>query len=324
MLTYVAKRLGQSIFVMIAVAFLAFALFRFAGDPVMQMTGVETSVQEREALREQLGLTDPFPLQFLRFVADLLRGDFGFSFRTRQPVGEMILDGLPATFELGLVALAVSLVVGIPAGVYTALHPRSVAGQGLLLVTLIGISVPTFVTGILLIFVFGVQLGWFPTFGRGQTVQIGWWSSNLLTPSGLRSIVLPAISLGTYQMTLTMRLVRAQMMEVMRTDHVRFAIARGLPFRTVHLRHALPNTLIPVITVVGLQFGGMIAFSIVTESVFQWPGLGLLFLRSIRFVDIPVMSVYLVLIGLLFVLINLTVDLLYAAIDPRIRIRGSA
>lgn len=324
MLTYVAKRLGQSIFVMIAVAFLAFALFRFAGDPVMQMTGVETSVQEREALREQLGLTDPFPLQFLRFVADLLRGDFGFSFRTRQPVGEMILDGLPATFELGLVALAVSLVVGIPAGVYTALHPRSVASQGLLLVTLIGISVPTFVTGILLIFVFGVQLGWFPTFGRGQTVQIGWWSSNLLTPSGLRSIVLPAISLGTYQMTLTMRLVRAQMMEVMRTDHVRFAIARGLPFRTVHLRHALPNTLIPVITVVGLQFGGMIAFSIVTESVFQWPGLGLLFLRSIRFVDIPVMSVYLVLIGLLFVLINLTVDLLYAAIDPRIRIRGSA
>lgn len=309
---------------MIAVAFLAFALFRFAGDPVMQMTGVETSVQEREALREQLGLTDPFPLQFLRFVADLLRGDFGFSFRTRQPVGEMILDGLPATFELGLVALAVSLVVGIPAGVYTALHPRSVASQGLLLVTLIGISVPTFVTGILLIFVFGVQLGWFPTFGRGQTVQIGWWSSNLLTPSGLRSIVLPAISLGTYQMTLTMRLVRAQMMEVMRTDHVRFAIARGLPFRTVHLRHALPNTLIPVITVVGLQFGGMIAFSIVTESVFQWPGLGLLFLRSIRFVDIPVMSVYLVLIGLLFVLINLTVDLLYAAIDPRIRIRGSA
>ena len=309
---------------MIAVAFLAFALCRFAGDPVMQMTGVETSVQEREALREQLGLTDPFPVQFARFVFDLLRGDFGFSFRTRQPVGEMILAGLPATFELGLVALAVSLVIGIPAGVYTARHPRNVASGGLLLVTLIGISVPTFVTGILLIFVFGVQLGWFPTFGRGQTVHIGWWSSNLLTLSGLRSIVLPAISLGMYQMTLTMRLVRAQMMEVMRTDHIRFAIARGLPFRTVHLRHALPNTLIPVVTVVGLQFGGMIAFSVVTESVFQWPGLGLLFLRSIRFVDIPVMSVYLILIGLLFVLINLTVDLLYAAIDPRIRIRGQA
>ncbi len=324
MLIYILRRLGQSVFVMAAVAFLAFALFRFAGDPVMQMTGVETSPEEREALREELGLTDPFFVQFLRFTGNLLRGEFGFSFRTREPVGEMILAGLPATFELGLVALVVSLAIGIPAGVYTALYPGSVASQGLLLATLVGVSVPTFVTGILLIFVFGVQLGWLPTFGRGETVEIAWWTSNLLAPAGLRSIVLPAISLGIYQMTLTMRLVRAQMMEVMRTDHIRFAIARGLPFRRVHLRHALPNTLIPVITIVGLQFGGVIAFSIVTESVFQWPGLGLLFLRSIRFVDIPVMGVYLVFIGLLFVLINLTVDLLYAVIDPRIRVRGRA
>ena len=323
-LAYVAKRLGQSIFVMIAVAFLAFALFRFAGDPVMQMTGMETSLEERERLREELGLADPFPVQFARFIGDLLRGDFGYSFRTRRPVGAMILTALPATFELGLVAMLVSLSIGVSAGVYTALHPRSPMSRGLLLTTLIGVSIPTFVTGILLIFVFGVQLGWFPTFGRGRTVRIGWWTSNLLTASGLRSIVLPAMSLGIYQMTLTMRLVRAQMIEVMRTDHIRFAIARGLPLRRVHLRHALPNTLIPVITVVGLQFGGVIAFSIVTESVFQWPGLGLLFLRSIRFVDIPVMGVYLVCIGLLFVVINLTVDLLYAAIDPRIRIRGRA
>ena len=312
-LAYVAKRLGQSIFVMIAVAFLAFALFRFAGDPVMQMTGMETSIEERERLREELGLADPFPVQFARFIGDLLRGDFGYSFRTRLPVGEMILNGLPATFELGLVAMLISLSIGVSSGVYTALHPRNPVSRGLLLTTLIGVSIPTFVTGILLIFVFGVQLGWFPTFGRGRTVRIGWWTSNLLTASGLRSIVLPAMSLGIYQMTLTMRLVRAQMIEVMRTDHIRFAIARGLPLRRVHLRHALPNTLIPVIT-----------FSIVTESVFQWPGLGLLFLRSIRFVDIPVMGVYLVCIGLLFVVINLTVDLLYAAIDPRIRIRGRA
>ena len=323
-LAYVAKRLGQSIFVMIAVAVLAFALFRFAGDPVMQMTGMETSIEERERLREELGLDDPFPVQFARFIGDLLRGDFGYSFRTRRPVGEMILNGLPATFELGLVAMLISLSIGVSTGVYTALHPRNPVSRGLLLTTLIGVSIPTFVTGILLIFVFGVQLGWFPTFGRGRTVRIGWWTSNLLTASGLRSIVLPAMSLGIYQMTLTMRLVRAQMIEVMRTDHIRFAIARGLPLRRVHLRHALPNTLIPVITVVGLQFGGVIAFSIVTESVFQWPGLGLLFLRSIRFVDIPVMGVYLVCIGLLFVVINLTVDLLYAAIDPRIRIRGRA
>jgi peptide/nickel transport system permease protein len=324
MLVYIAQRLAQAVFVMLAVAFLAFALFRFAGDPVMQMTGVETSPEERQELREELGLTDPFPAQFSRFVREILRGEFGFSFRTRQPVGEMILARLPATAELGVVALLISLVVGIPAGVYTALHPRAVLSHGLLLATLVGISVPTFVTGILLIFVFGVQLGWLPTFGRGETVEIGWWTSNLLTTSGLKSIILPAVSLGLYQMTLTMRLVRAQMMEVMRTDHIRFAIARGVPVRRVHLRHALPNTLIPVITIVGLQFGGVIAFSIVTESVFQWPGLGLLFLRSIRFVDIPVMGVYLVFIGLLFVIINLTVDLLYAAVDPRIRVRGRA
>lgn len=324
MLVYIAQRLAQALFVMVAVAFLAFALFRFAGDPVMQMTGVETSPEERQELRKELGLTDPFPVQFFRFVGEIVRGEFGFSFRTRQPVGEMILARLPATAELGIVALLISLLVGIPAGVYTALHPRAVLSHGLLLVTLVGISVPTFVTGILLIFVFGVQLGWLPTFGRGETVEIGWWTSNLLTTSGLRSIILPAVSLGLYQMTLTMRLVRAQMMEVMRTDHIRFALARGIPVRRVHLRHALPNTLIPVITIVGLQFGGAIAFSIVTESVFQWPGLGLLFLRSIRFVDIPVRGVYLVFIGLLFVIINLTVDLLYAAIDPRIRVRGRA
>lgn len=324
MLLYVVRRLGQALFVMLAVAFLAFALFRFAGDPVMQMTGVETSTEERQELREELGLTDPFPVQFLSFLTDLLRGEFGFSYRTRQPVGEMILTRLPATAELGVVALLISLVVGIPAGVYTALHPRGILTHGVLVTTLIGVSLPTFVTGILLIFVFGVQLGWLPTFGRGETVELGWWSSNLLTLSGLQSIVLPAVSLGLYQMTLTMRLVRAQMMEVMRSDHIRFAVARGLPLRRVHLRHALPNTLIPVITIVGLQFGGVIAFSIVTESVFQWPGLGLLFLRSIRFVDIPVMGVYLVFIGLLFVIINLTVDLLYAVIDPRIRIRGRA
>ena len=307
---------------MLAVAFLAFALFRFAGDPVMQMTGVETPPEQQQAIREQLGLTDSFVVQFTRFVGELLRGDFGFSFRTRQPVAEMIRDALPATVELGLVAMAVSLLIGIPAGMLTALRPKGLASQSVLLLTLIGVSLPTFATGIVLIFLFGVVLGWLPTFGRGQTVSIGWWTSNLLAPGGWRSIILPALSLALYQLTLTMRLVRAQMMEVLRTDHIRFAIARGLPRWRVYAGHALPNSLIPVMTVIGLQFGGIIAFSIVTESVFQWPGLGLLFLRSIRFVDVPVMSVYLVFIGLLFVIINLTVDLLYAVVDPRVRIRG--
>ena len=324
MVAYTAKRLIQSVFVMLAVAFLAFSLFAFVGDPIAQMTGVETSPEDRARLREELGLNDPFIAQFVRFTGDLLRGDFGYSFRTREPIGEMILSRLPATLELGTVALLISLIVGIPAGIYTALRPRGAISQSLLIGTLIGVSIPTFVIGILLIFLFGVQLGWLPTYGRGGTVEIGWWRSSLFTAQGWRSLILPSVTLGLFQLTLTMRLVRAQMMEVMRTDHIRFAIARGVPWRSIRYRHALPNTMIPVITIIGLQFGGVIAFSIVTESVFQWPGMGLLFLESIRFVDIPVMSVYLVVIAFFFVLINLAVDLLYVAIDPRLRVRESA
>lgn len=320
----IAKRLIQSFFVMVAVAFLAFSLFRFVGDPVSQMTGVETSVADQERLREELGLNDPFLVQFYRFSTDLLKGDFGFSYRTREPVGEMIVKRLPATLELGTFALIISLIVGIPAGVYTALKPRGAISQSILLLTLVGVSIPTFVIGIMLIFLFGVQLGWLPTFGRAGTVDLGWWSTSFLTIDGWRSLILPALTLGVYQLTLTMRLVRAQMMEVMRTDFIRFAQARGVPYRSLYFKHALANTMVPVITIIGLQFGGVIAFSIVTESVFQWPGMGLLFLESIRFVDIPVMGVYLVVIAFFFVLVNLIVDMLYVAIDPRLRVKEAA
>lgn len=324
MVYFILKRLFQSIFVMLAVAFLSFSLFRFVGDPVSQMTGVETTVEDRERLREELGLNDPFLFQFARFTGDLLQGDFGYSYRTRQPVAEMIADRIPATLELGTVALIISLLVGIPAGVYTALNPRGFVTQSILLTTLVGVSIPTFVIGIMLIFLFGVQLGWLPTFGRGGTVQIGGWTSSLFTVEGWRALILPAFTLGVYQLTLTMRLVRAEMMEVMRSDYIRFATARGIPWRRLHFRHALANTMVPVITIIGLQFGGVIAFSIVTESVFQWPGMGLLFLESIRFVDIPVMGVYLVVIAFFFVLVNLAVDLLYIAIDPRLRVKEAA
>jgi peptide/nickel transport system permease protein len=320
MVFFLAKRLIQSVFVMLAVAFLAFSLFRFVGDPVSQMTGVETSVQDQERLREDLGLNDPFAYQFARFTGDMLRGDFGFSYRTRQPVAEMIASRMPATLELGVIALLISLVVGIPAGVYTALRPRGFATQAILMITLVGVSIPTFVIGIMLIFFFGVQLGWLPTFGRGGTVNLGGWETSFLTVDGWRALILPALTLGVYQLTLTMRLVRAEMMEVMQSDYIRFATARGVPMGRLYFRHALANTMVPVITIIGLQFGGVIAFSIVTESVFQWPGMGLLFLESIRFVDIPVMGVYLVVIAFFFVLVNLIVDLLYVLIDPRLRI----
>ena len=321
---FILKRLSQSVFVMIAVAFLAFSLFRFVGDPITQMTGVETSIEDQERLREELGLNDPFVVQFSRFIGDMLQGDFGYSYRTRQPVGEMISSRIPATLELGIVALFISLLVGIPTGVFTALRPRGFATQTILMITLVGVSIPTFVIGIILIFLFGVQLGWLPTFGRGGTVQIGGWESSLLTIDGWRALLLPAITLGLYQLTLTMRLVRAEMMEVLRSDYIRFGMARGVPMRSLYFKHALANTLVPVITIIGLQFGGVIAFSIVTESVFQWPGMGLLFLESIRFVDIPVMGVYLVVIAFFFVLVNLIVDLLYVAIDPRLRVKDTS
>ena len=319
MLAFIARRLLQSVFVMLAVSLLAFTLFRFVGDPVAQMVGQETSIADQERLRDSLGLNEPITTQFVSFVSKLATGDFGFSYRTRQPISEMILARMPATLELGIVSLLISLVVGIPAGIYTALHRHGVLSNAILVSTLIGVSIPTFVIGILLIFVFGVQLGWLPTFGRGDVVAVGWWKTNFLTLDGWRSLLLPALTLGVYQLTLTMRLVRSEMQDVMRTDFIKFARARGISHRSIHYHHALRNTLVPVITIIGLQFGGIIAFSIVTESVFQWPGMGLLFLDSIRYVDIPVMSVYLVLIALMFVLINLIVDLLYAVIDPRVR-----
>lgn len=322
MLSFIYRRLLQSVFVLLAVSFIAFSLFRFVGDPVQQMVGQETSIEDQENLRERLGLNDPLATQYLRFVGNLSRAEFGYSYRTRQPVSEMILNRMPATLELGLISLLISLLVGIPAGIYTALK-RGVLSNALLIATLVGISIPTFVIGIFLIYLFGVSLGWLPTFGRGETVQLGWWQTSFLTISGWKSLLLPAVTLGVYQLTLTMRLVRAEMQDVLKTDYIKFATARGINFHSLHLNHAFRNTLVPVVTIIGLQLGGIIAFSIVTESVFQWPGMGLLFLDSIRYVDIPVMSVYLVLIALMFVVINLLVDMLYFAIDPRVRLVGN-
>lgn len=309
---------------MLAVSLLAFLLFRYIGDPVAVMVGQETSIEDQDRLREQLGLNDPVWSQYTRFLGNLVTGDFGFSYRTRQPISEMLLARMPATLELGLVSLLISLIVGIPAGIYTALKGDGVLANAILVTTLIGVSIPTFVIGIFLIYLFGVQLGWLPTFGRGQTVAIGWWDTNFLSLSGLRALILPAVTLGIYQLTLTMRLVRSEMQDVLNTDYIKFATARGIDYRSIHYRHALRNSMVPVITIIGLQFGGIIAFSIVTESVFQWPGMGLLFLESIRYVDIPVMSVYLVIIALIFVVINLIVDLLYFVIDPRVRLKPEA
>ena len=321
MIAFILRRLVQSVIVMLTVALVAFSLFRFVGDPIASMVGQETTLAERAELREALGLNDPFIVQFWSFVARAATGDFGISYRLQQPVMELILSRLPATLELALVSGILAFLFGVGFGVYTALRRGNWLSGSIMTISLIGVSLPTFLIGVLLIWVFAVELQWLPSFGRGDTVYISdWWRTGLLTESGRASLILPAITLGLYQMTLIMRLVRAEMLEVLRTDYIKFARARGLSNRAVHFGHALKNTLVPVITITGLQMGSIIAFSIITETVFQWPGVGALFIRSVQFVDVPVMAAYLMLIALVFVVINLVVDLLYYAVDPRLRV----
>ena len=324
MLTFILRRLAQSIVVLLTVGVVAFFLFRYIGDPINAMVGQDTSMEEREQLRERLGLNDSAPVQFMRFIGNAAQGKFGLSYRTSEPVGRMILERAPATLELSFCAAAFILFVGVPMGVYTGLYPRHWSSRLLQTLSLIGVSLPPFLIGILLILVFAVMLRLLPSFGRGQTVDIGWWTTNFLTWKGLQALILPSITLGLFQLTLIMRLVRSEMLEVMRTDYIKFARARGLTDRAVNFGHALKNTLVPVITITGLQLGTLIAFAIVTETVFAWPGVGQLFIQSVQFADIPVMAAYLLLIGLLFVTINLVVDLLYFAVDPRLRSQGGA
>ncbi len=324
MIAFVIRRLLQSILVMLTVALIAFALFRYVGDPINNMVGQDTSLVEREALRETLGLNDPFFVQFARFVGNAVQGEFGISYRHRRPVEELIAERLPATLELSMIAALIALLVGVPMGVYTGLHREGFLSRLFMTLSLIGVSLPTFLIGILLILLFGVVLRWLPTFGRGDVVELGWWSTGLLTTTGLKALLMPSVTLALFQMTLIMRLVRAEMLEVLRTDYIKFARARGLSNRTINFGHALKNTLVPVITITGLQLGSIIAFAIITESVFQWPGMGLLFIQAINEVDIPVMAAYLCMIAFFFVVINLIVDLLYYAVDPRLRIDSTA
>ncbi len=320
MFAYVISRVLQAIPVMLTVGFIAFAMFAYVGDPVTIMLGQDFTEAQRQALVQELGLDQPFFIQFARFAVNAVQGEFGISYRLGRPVADLIAERLPATLELAFCAATLAMCVGVPMGVYTGLKRDSWLSRFFLTFSLIGVSLPTFLIGILLILFFSVLLGWLPSFGRGDTVRLGWWTTGFLTLSGLKALILPSITLGLFQLTLIMRLVRAEMMEVLRTDYVKFARARGLPNRIINFGHALKNTLVPVITITGLQLGGIIAFAIVTETVFQWPGMGLLFIQSVAAADVPVMSAYLVLIATLFVGINLIVDLLYYVVDPRLRV----
>ncbi|WP_170480031.1 ABC transporter permease [Ruegeria arenilitoris] len=324
MFAYIVRRMFQSVIVLLVVGLVAFSMFRFVGDPIDNMLGQERTQADIDRLRTELGLDQPFPVQYFKFLQGAVQGNFGVSYRQGRPVSTIIAERAPATLELAFVSGFLAITLGIALGVFTAIRRQGIAANVIMTVSLIGVSLPTFLIGILLIYIFSVELDLLPSFGRGETVMIGNWSTGFLTASGLKALILPAITLGLYQMTLIMRLVRSEMLEVLRADYVRFARARGLSDRVINFRHALKNTLVPVITITGLQLGSIIAFAIITETVFQWPGVGLLFINAIQFVDIPVMAAYLMLISVMFVTINLIVDLLYYAIDPRLRVDARA
>ncbi|MCO7728162.1 ABC transporter permease [Brucella intermedia] len=319
MLVFIIKRLANAVMVMLAVALLAFLIFRLAGDPVEMMANEQMTQADRDNLRERLGLNDGLMTQYTRFVVNAAQGNFGISYRNGQDVLGLIGERFPATLELVLVATLISLLVGLPLGVLTAIKRGKWYTESLQFLSIVGVSLPSFVVGILLILVFSVSLGWFPAFGRGDVVQLGWWSTGLLTPSGRAAILLPSIALSLYQVTLVMRLVRAEMLEVLRSDYVKFARARGIPRWRIYFRHALRNCLMPVVTMTAMNVGSLIAFALITETVFQWPGMGMLFIQAVTFLDIPVMAAYLCIISFIFVVLNTLVDIAYAVIDPRLR-----
>ncbi|MDO9285398.1 MAG: ABC transporter permease [Aquabacterium sp.] len=323
MLAFILRRLFQAMIVMLTVAFIAFMLFQFVGDPVTNLMGQDATVEQRAQLRADLGLDKPFVVQFAHFIGNAVQGEFGMSLRQGRKVSALIAERFPATLELAAVAAVLGLLLGVPLGVYAALRRGTFMSQAVMTGSLLGVSLPNFLIGILLILIFAVVLKWLPSFGRGDVVALGPFTSGLLTVDGLKHLVLPAVTLALFPMALVLRLVRSEMLEVLRTDYIKFARARGLPNRLVYFGHALKNTLVPVITIAGLQLGGIIAFAIVTETVFQWPGMGFLFIQAVQFADIPVMAAYLCLIALVFVVINLVVDLLYFAVDPRLRIERS-
>ena len=312
----------QSVGVMLCVALLSFSLFNFVGDPINNMVGEETSNEERAELRETLGLNDPIHIQFGRFVVNAAQFNFGKSYQLRRPVSELIAERMPATLELVIASSILALSFGVFLGVYTGINRTGVLSNIILFVSLAGVSLPTFVIGILFIYIFAVILGVLPSFGRGEVVQIGFWSTGLLTASGLKALILPSLTLSLFQMTYIIRLVRAEIMEILQTDYIKFARARGISNRRIYFGHALRNSLIPVVTIAGINIGTLVAFSIITETVFQWPGMGFLFIQAVKFVDIPIMSAYLVFIALVFVAINFIVDILYFLIDPRLRAKS--
>ncbi len=319
MFTYILRRLIQGAFVLLGVTLICFIIFRYMGDPVQTLAGQYATTAEREMIRETFGLDKPAYVQYGRFLANAARGNFGLSYVSRVPVLGLILERFPATFELAFLAVCIAFAMGLFLGVVVSLKPYALHNRFIMAGSLAGISVPTFLIGILLIMVFSVWLGILPPFGRGETIKIGFWRTGLLTVDGIKHLILPATTLALYQLAVLMRLTRAGMREVLAEEYIKTAWAKGLPPFKVIFKHALRNVMIPVVTMTGLQFGEILAFSIVTETIFQWPGMGNLLLTSIYESDQPVIATYIMLAALMILTINIIVDILYALLNPKIR-----
>jgi peptide/nickel transport system permease protein len=320
MLTFLFKRLAQAIVVMFVISLVAFAIQNNLGDPLREMVGQGVSEAQRELLRNQLGLNDPFMIKYSRFLVHAMHGDWGTSFIFKKPALDIIMSKLVATLELVFAATFWIIVLSIPLGVYCAIRPRGLGSKLIMGISTIGISVPVFLTAILLMYVFSIELGWLPSYGRGETVNVFGWQSGLFTIDGLKHLLLPSIALSSIMLPLFIRLVRAEMLEALSAEYVKFAWAKGLDKNKVWFRHALKNTMLPLITVGGVQIGSMVAYTILTETVFQWPGTGFLFLEAITRVDTPLITAYVIFVGLVFVVTNTLVDLLYGVINPTVRL----
>jgi len=323
MFAFIVRRVLQAIIVMLIISFIGFALKQNVGDPVRELTGVSVSAAERDAIREKLGLNDPFLIQYGRFLKGaVLEGNIGQSFFYKKPAMEVILSKAPATIELVLCCSILIVILSIPMGIYSAIYPKRLLSRLIMGLSTIGVSVPIFLIAILLIYVFAIELNWLPSYGRGQTVNVWGWESGLLTLDGLRHLILPTTALTALMLPLFVRLIRSEMMEVLETEYVKFAWAKGLPRVRIWFVHAFKNTLLPVITVGGVQIGTMIAFTILTETVFQWGGLGFLFLEAVERADTSLLVAYLIFVGIIFVVVNTVVDIIYGLVNPMVRITG--
>jgi peptide/nickel transport system permease protein len=325
MIAFFVKRLFQAIVVMFVISLISFSIQENLGDPLRELVGQRVSEEQRQALRDEMGLNDPFLVQYMRFAKNALHGDLGESYFFKEPALEVILKKFPATFELVLGATLIIVVLSVPLGVYAAIRPQAWFSRAVMALSIIGISVPVFLTAIGLIYLFAIELGWMPSYGRGDVVSVlGVWDTGLLTADGWHHLILPSFTLASIMLPLFIRLIRSEMMEVLQSEYVKFAWAKGISPWRIYFVHALKNTMLPVITVGGVQIGTMVAYTILTETVFQWPGMGFLFLEAVNRVDTPLIVAYLIVVGAIFVITNTLVDLIYGLVNPTVKLAGKA